>query len=139
MSMSNTVGATVRPVANDVPVTPMLMNPVLACRHPPFGFGEPCSWYCQRAFTLGFQQFPTDWLQGTGVGRVAAERARGPADAVSGTDSAVSAPTQSNTASVRRCERSRSPGEPRIHRFKHRCRRERKAETRTGMFAEPRH
>jgi hypothetical protein len=28
MSMSKTVGATVRPVANDVPVTPMLMNPV---------------------------------------------------------------------------------------------------------------
>src|SRR4026207_568174 len=85
MSMSNTVGATVRPVANEVPVTPMLMNPVFLCRHPPFGFGDPCTWYCQRAFTFGFQQFPTDWLQGTGAGSVTARvRARGPADAESG-------------------------------------------------------
>ena len=66
--MSKTVGATVRPVANDVPVTPMLMNPVLLYRHPPWRSGDPCSWYCHRALTAGFQQWPADWLQGTGVG-----------------------------------------------------------------------
>src|SRR3954466_11636664 len=111
MSMSKTVGATVRPVANDVPVTPMLMKPVLRCRQPPFGFGEPCSWYCQRALTAGFQQFPTELLHGIGVGRVtAAVRARGPAEAVTGTERTVSAATQRSTASVRR-RRSRSPRE----------------------------
>src|SRR4051812_18267024 len=112
MSMSNTVGATVRPVANDVPVTPMLTKPVFVCRHPPFGSGDPCSWYCQRALTLGFQQFPTDVSHGTGAGSVlAAVRSRGPADAVSGTDSAVRAATHSTIANMRRCERrSRSPG-----------------------------
>src|SRR4249919_4144115 len=68
MSMSKTVGATVRPVANDVPVTPMLTNPVLLYRHPPLAPGDPCNWYCHRAFTAGFQQGPTDWLHGTGLG-----------------------------------------------------------------------
>src|SRR6476646_2745634 len=103
MSMSNTVGATVRPVVNDVPVTPMLTKPVFLCRHPPLGFGDPCSWYCQRAFTFGFQQFPTDWLQGTGAGRVTAcVRDRGPADAVSGRDRTDRTATDANTASVRR-------------------------------------
>src|SRR3954451_6415469 len=115
MSMSNTVGATVRPVANDVPVTPMLTNPVFRCRHPPFGFGDPCSWYCQRALTLGFQQLPTDWLNGTAAGNMLVPvRARGPADAVSGTERIVNAATLSTTASVRRWDRRRSPGEPRI-------------------------
>src|SRR3954462_11593425 len=85
MSMSNTVGATVRPVANDVPVTPMLTKPVFVCRHPPFGSGDPCSWYCQRALTLGFQQFPTDVSHGTGAGSVlAAARSRGAADGACG-------------------------------------------------------
>src|SRR3954466_11908287 len=126
MSMSNTVGATVRPVANDVPVTPMLTNPVFRCRHPPFGFGDPCSWYCQRALTLGFQQLPTDWLHGTAAGNMLVPvRARGPADAVSGTERIVNAATLSTTAS--RCDRRGSPGEPRIRRFNHRRGRERKA------------
>jgi len=50
----------------------------------------------------------------------------------------VSAGTQRITASERRWERSRSPGEPRMSRFNHRGRSERKVETRTGMFMEPR-
>src|SRR3989442_1111639 len=72
MSMSKTVGATVRPVANEVPVTPMLTNPVLLYRHPPLEPGDPCSWYCHRALTAGFQHGPTDRLQGTGAGVSAA-------------------------------------------------------------------
>src|SRR5689334_19651461 len=131
MSMSNTVGATARPVANDVPVTPMLMNPVFLCRQPPFGFGDPWSWYCQRALTLGFQQLPTDVLHGTGFGSVlVAADARVPADAVSGTAMTMNAATHMSTASERRGERSRSPGEPRIHRFNHRLRVERKVSPR---------
>src|SRR6476619_2038803 len=85
MSISNTVGATVRPVATDMPVPPMLTTPVLLYGHPPWRPGDPCSWYCQRALMAGFQQWPTDWLQGTGVGMSArADRApalwAGPAD-----------------------------------------------------------
>ena len=39
--MSNTVGATVRPVANDVPVTPMLTNPVLRVATSALEAGRP--------------------------------------------------------------------------------------------------
>jgi hypothetical protein len=73
--MSKTVGATVRPVANDVPVTPMLMNPVDAYRHPPPARGEPCNWYCHLALTAGLQHGPADLLQETGAGRPAAPAA----------------------------------------------------------------
>src|SRR5437763_10000619 len=129
MSMSKTVGATVRPVANEGPVTPMLMKPVLLCRQPPFGFGDPWSWYCHRAFTLGFQQLPIEVLHGTGAGSVlVAAVARGPAVAVSGIERTVRAATPRSTASVRRCgRRSRSRGEPRVTRFNHRSRGERTA------------
>src|SRR5690349_11700276 len=71
MSMSKTVGATVRPVAKDVPVTPMLINPVDAKRHLPPGAGEPCSWYCHRALTAGVQQGPADLLHAIGAGLLA--------------------------------------------------------------------
>src|SRR5436190_23518809 len=77
MSMSKTVGATIVPVAKDVPVTPMLMKPVLLWRQPPLGLGDPWSWYCHRALTLGRQQLPTELLQGTGAGKVVVARATG--------------------------------------------------------------
>src|SRR5207247_8517211 len=82
MSMSKTVGATVLPVANDVPVTPMLMKPVLLWRQPPLGLGDPWSWYCHRALTLGRQQLPTELLQGTGAGRDVVRGATGASAAV---------------------------------------------------------
>src|SRR6188472_4334723 len=69
MSMSKTVGATVRPVANEVPVTPMLSKPVDAYLQVPWGPGEPWSWYCQRALTGGVQQCPAELLHGVGAGR----------------------------------------------------------------------
>ena len=112
--MSNTVGATVRPVANDVPVTPMLTNPVFACRQPPLGSGEPCSWYCQRAFTAGFQQLPTELLQATCAGSVTVVPARGPACAPSGSITRARAKPRPIVASVRRTDPRSSPGEPRI-------------------------
>src|SRR5262249_30855195 len=72
MSMSKTDGATCWPVANDVPVIAVLMNPVLASMHWPEAFTEPCSWYCQREVTGGCQHEPADMLQGTGAGNAAA-------------------------------------------------------------------
>src|SRR6185503_18276171 len=72
MSMSKTVGATVHPVANDLPVTPMLSKPVFPYLHSPLGSGEPWSWYCHRELTEGFQQFPDDRSHGTGFGSSAA-------------------------------------------------------------------
>jgi hypothetical protein len=68
MSMSKTVGATVRPVENDVPVTPMFMNPVDAFRHLPPAPGEPCNWYCHRALIVGVQQGPAELWHDVGAG-----------------------------------------------------------------------
>ena len=102
------------PVANDVPVTPMLTNPVFACRQPPLGFGEPWSWYCQRAFTAGFQQLPTELLQATCAGSVTVVPARGPACAPSGSITRTRANPRPIVASVRRTDPRSSPGEPRI-------------------------
>src|SRR5436305_2026927 len=70
-SMSNTTGATVRPVATDVPVRRVLMKPVLAYRHPPAGLGEPRSWYCHLLLRGKTRHEPTRVLQGTGAGQPA--------------------------------------------------------------------
>src|SRR5262245_13334690 len=126
MSISKTVGATVMPVAKDVPVTPMLMKPVLLWRHPPFGLGDPWSWYCQRALTDGRQQVPTELSQGIGAGRpiaVAAFVSRAALDVTIGNWSTAS-PTPS--AMSRRHvglrwagRRARGRGDPRMRPFKY--------------------
>src|SRR5215469_11584941 len=72
MSISNTDGATCCPVANEAPVTAVLMNPVAGYMHWPAEFTEPCSWYCQRETTGGRQQDPADALHCDGAGRAAA-------------------------------------------------------------------
>src|SRR5262245_16065911 len=72
MSMSNTVGATRCPVANDVPVMAVLMNPVDGYRHWPAALTEPCSWYCQRETIGGCQHEPAKVSHGTGAGSAAA-------------------------------------------------------------------
>src|SRR5262252_986768 len=72
MSMSNTVGATCRPVANDVPVIAVLMNPVPGEMHWPEELTEPCNWYCQVATSGGRQHEFAEVLHGTGPGRAAA-------------------------------------------------------------------
>src|SRR5262245_13632269 len=126
MSISKTVGATVMPVAKDVPVTPMLMNPVLLWRHPPFGLGDPWSWYCQRALTDGRQQVPTELSQGTGAGRptaIAAFVSRAALDETIGnwsTTSPIPSAMRRRHAFVRPTgRRARGGGDPRMRPFKY--------------------
>src|SRR5215472_3567488 len=67
--MSKTVGATMAPVANDVPVMPVLMPPVDGYRHAvPPAFRAACNWYCQRA-PCGNLNAPAG--SGTGAGHPA--------------------------------------------------------------------
>src|SRR5262245_12767145 len=100
--MSNTVGATVRPLSNDVPVTPMLMKPCFLCRHPPWPSGDPCSWYCHRAWTSGCQHGPAEALHGTGAGSPFGWAARPDAPAVPTVRTNATATAASSGASARR-------------------------------------
>src|SRR5438445_5500882 len=120
MSMSKTVGATVRPLAKDVPVTPTLMNPCFLWRHPPWPSGDPCNWYCHRAWTSGCQHGPADALQGTGAGSAPGAGAFAEALAAPPANALISAPTASVTARrpetrLERSRRVRSTKNPTVH------------------------
>src|SRR5436190_21442425 len=104
MSMSKTVGATIVPVAKDVPVTPMLMKPVLLWRQPPLGLGDPWSWYCHRALTLGRQQLPTELLQGSGAGTVVVARATGALAVVAASAGSCNRARPSTNGAIRRAD-----------------------------------
>src|SRR5438034_11677436 len=104
MSMSKTVGATILPVAKDVPVTPMLMKPVLLWRQPPLGLGDPWGWYCHRALTLGRQQLPTELLQGTGAGKDVVARAMGALAAVAASAGSCTRTRPSTNGAIRRAD-----------------------------------
>ena len=74
--MSKTVGATVRPLANDVPVTPMLTNPVLCVATSAMSTGRPLQLVLPPGLDRGLPAVAGRLVARHGLGRSAAGGAR---------------------------------------------------------------